>query len=395
MSTNRKGLLNKFPTIAACLCGKARVDSDYLMTGSRSLILKNSEKRAPTGVHDGFRKVMVLYHIADGKVFNGNMMIVVSVLFSRLEMEVTALTSNLEMRLSRVLRSLVASLASLLAAAKLALFASKCLLRGAIVTRVLNGIAFTVSQEDFQANINADVRMVTRRGKMVCLGLGLTHDEGIPVTISTKHEMSGLGGSLYRAMEFDFDGAAQLLGDIQVFSIGMQHDITVVLGITVLPQLDGMPSIGLLEARETYSRDVMLLGRKKSFERLTQTVGKHLNGGGGNMFTLPLKSLFQVIFTWEGAILRILSLDGLQHLIIDVSRLDQALHEQVTLGFIWEEAVFVCPHIDTLPQFIRNVKWMFSACGRRRFTPMARSQGHSRRFQVEMRRESEEVSIAK
>ena len=82
----------------------------------------------------------------------------------------------------------------------------------------------------------------------------------------------------------------------EVFLILMQIRI-----FAVLPQLDGMPAVGLLETREAYTRDAMLLGGKKAFERRTQTISQHLNGGGRNMCALSLESRFQVILAWEGA----------------------------------------------------------------------------------------------
>ena len=111
MRPNRKGLLNKLPTVAICLCGEARVDSDDLMTGSLSLIFKKSEKRAPGGVHDAFCEMMVFDHAVDVQVLDGNVMILVGVLLSRLEVKITALTCDLEMRLGSIAGGLTASLA--------------------------------------------------------------------------------------------------------------------------------------------------------------------------------------------------------------------------------------------------------------------------------------------
>ena len=68
MSANTEGLLNKLPTVATCLGREARIHSDDLMTSSLSLIFKNVEKRTPTGIHDGFRQVMIFQHVYDLKI---------------------------------------------------------------------------------------------------------------------------------------------------------------------------------------------------------------------------------------------------------------------------------------------------------------------------------------
>ena len=50
MGAHAQTLLDARTTAAAFLCREARGHSDNLMTGSLSLIFKNAEKRAPTGV---------------------------------------------------------------------------------------------------------------------------------------------------------------------------------------------------------------------------------------------------------------------------------------------------------------------------------------------------------
>ena len=92
----------------------------------------------------------------------------------------------------------------------------------------------------------------------------------------------------------------------------------------------------------------MLLGGKKALERRTQTISQHLKGGGRNMCTLSLESHFQVILAGGGAFFLILGLDGLKHLIIDEASLFQALHEQMGLLLLHEQAILKCSHAATL-----------------------------------------------
>ncbi len=75
MGTYRQTLLYDLSTPVAFLCREARVDSDHLVPGTLSLGTQESEKRAPTSVHDALCKVIIFHHIADRKVFNHDMMI--------------------------------------------------------------------------------------------------------------------------------------------------------------------------------------------------------------------------------------------------------------------------------------------------------------------------------
>ncbi len=226
MGTHRQTLLYDFPARETLLGSEVRVDSDHLMTGSFSLILKDVEKRAPTGITDGFRKGMVLDHPTDGQVLNHDMVIGLGVLLSCLEMEVSTLTGNLEMGLGRIAGCLAASLAALLASAQLALFASKCLLRGAIVSWVLYRVSLRVGKEDFQTHVNADIRMIARTWKMFGLRLGLTHDESVPMPVSTQYQMDGFRGSRDLPVQLDLEKLSQLGGNMQMFVVFIQPDIT-------------------------------------------------------------------------------------------------------------------------------------------------------------------------
>ena len=339
MGTHRQRFLDDFSTLVTFLAREARVHSNHLMTSSCSLIFKDVKECTPTGVHDGFSKVMVLGHVADNQVFYRDMVMGLSILLSYFEMEITPLPSNLEMRLSCIPGSLASAVTAFLASTQLALLASQGFLRGAIVARVLYGVALTIRQEGLQPNINADIRMLTDAGKMFRSRFGFTHDEGIPMSIRTQHQMHRLGCTLNGPMQLDLEEMPDLLGHDEMFLVLMQVHV-----FAVLSELDGMPTVRFLEPREAYTRDGMLLGGKKPLERRTQTISQHLNGGGRNMCALSLESNFQVILAWEGAFFLILGLDGLKHLIIDDARLFQALHEQMGLLLLHEQAILKCSH---------------------------------------------------
>src|SRR5437762_8788111 len=111
------------------------------MTSSCSLLFKDVKELTPRGIQDGFRHMMILDHSGDSKVFDCNRLIVFSILFSRLEMMVTALTIDLQMGLGCATSSFPASMTALLTPVHPALLASECSLRGAIEARFRHGVA--------------------------------------------------------------------------------------------------------------------------------------------------------------------------------------------------------------------------------------------------------------
>src|SRR5712692_3342556 len=81
MRTHAQRLLDDLTTPIALLRGVAGVHSHDLMTSSLSLICKDVEERTPGGVQDGFRQMMVFHQIVDGEFLDGNMLILLRVLF--------------------------------------------------------------------------------------------------------------------------------------------------------------------------------------------------------------------------------------------------------------------------------------------------------------------------
>jgi hypothetical protein len=275
-------------------------------------------------------------------------------------------------------RGFTAAMTPLRASAHRTLLTPESLLRCAIVTRVLNRVPFTISKEDFQTHVNADIRMITSTWLMLCLWLRLTDDQGIPMSIGTQDKMDRLRCSLKGAVQFDLEKVSDLLWDNEVFLLLMQGTI-----FPILSQLDGMPAMWLLETRKPDTGDSMFLGRNKAFERFRQAISQHLDGCGRDMFPLPFESGFQIILAGERPIMLIRSLDGLKHAIVNDARLDQALHEQVRLFLIHKEAIFKRFHLHILPQMIRKRQGQGTTHPKPQtrnafFTPMAEDQGPSK-----------------
>ena len=111
-------------------------------------------------------------------------------------MEITALTRNLEMGCGDVLGRFPASVTAFLATTQDPLLASEGLLRAAIIARVRNGRAFRVRQKRLQSHIDANIRVGTNRRQVFLWWWCFAHDEGVPMPISTQHQMHRLGGAL-------------------------------------------------------------------------------------------------------------------------------------------------------------------------------------------------------
>ena len=110
-----------------------------------------------------------------------------------------------------------------------------------------------ISQEGFQADIDANVRMRASREKMFGLWLGLADNQRVPVVISTQNKMCCFRSTLKRAMKFDLEGFAQLSRNMKMLSVFIQPDIA---AAAILPEVDRMPAIGLLKPGEANTRDV-------------------------------------------------------------------------------------------------------------------------------------------
>ena len=196
MGTNAQTLLDDLTTFEALLRGEARVHSYHCVPSSLSLFTQDVEECAPTGVQNAFREGMILHHVEHLKLLNGDDLVLFGVLVGRLILEIPPLTGNLEMRLCRTPGSFTAAMTPLLPSAQRSLLASQGLLRGAIETRVLNGVTLTIRQKGREANVKTNVRMRALPWMVLDVWLRLTHDEGIPLSIRTVYQVNRLGRPL-------------------------------------------------------------------------------------------------------------------------------------------------------------------------------------------------------
>ena len=121
MGTNAQAFLDVLATPTALLRGETRGHSHHHMTGSRSLIREDGEKRAPTRLVNAFGKGMVLHHPRHIQVFHTDTAIPLGIVLGGLEVEVAPLTANFQVLHCYFPIRFAAALTSLLAATDRAL----------------------------------------------------------------------------------------------------------------------------------------------------------------------------------------------------------------------------------------------------------------------------------
>jgi len=126
-----------------------------------SLIFKDSEERAPTGVMDALGKMVIAHHPRDVQVFDTHTAIPLGIVLGRLEVEVTALATNLQVLARDLSVRLPAAVTALRTTAYRALRLCQAFLSCAMVARILDHAALRVRQKDLQAHIKANGRMRT------------------------------------------------------------------------------------------------------------------------------------------------------------------------------------------------------------------------------------------
>ena len=276
MGSHRETFLHDFPTSVAFLRCEARRNPNHLMTSPCSLLSKYLDKGSPGRISNAFCQTMILEHAINVQIFHADTLVTLCIRSGRLEEKITALPLNLEMGLGTIAGCFASASAALLASAELALLPSQGPLAFAVIARIGNRCPVRVSQEDFQTHIQPHVRMGTRaiRFLVAFLFWRLTDNQGIPVPISTQHQMRRFRRALYRAMQLDFEQQTQLGRDMQMLAITVQPHVPM-LGI--LAKLDTMPAIGLFEAGKP-ARQAHLFAGEIPFERLIQPVSQRLRG---------------------------------------------------------------------------------------------------------------------
>ena len=183
MRSDRQRLLNQLATFGAFLRGETRTYSDHLTASTRSLAGQNEKKRAPRSIKNALCQ-STARQTAQVQVFDNDRRIRIRVSFRGLEMEVTALAFDFQMRLCRTTRHLAAAVTALLAGAQAALLAAQARLAGPKEARVFNRVALTVGKKHFQADIQANRTAIgIRMRQIACCVRQFAHNQRVPMPI--------------------------------------------------------------------------------------------------------------------------------------------------------------------------------------------------------------------
>src|SRR5260370_19433530 len=91
-------------------------------------------------------------------------------------------------------------------------------------------------------------------------------------------------------MQLDLEEVTELLGNDEMLLILMQIAV-----LTILPQLNGVPAVRLLETREADAGNSILLCGKKAVEGFRKAVCQHLHGRGGRPVIFSFYSCRQIV----------------------------------------------------------------------------------------------------
>src|SRR5262249_24118765 len=159
MRAHAQTCLDVLSPSVAVLRREARGHSDHLMTSSLSLLFKEVEERAPTGVVKALRERGVLHHPPHLQGFDPTTAVSRCIVLRRLAMEVASLATDLAVLTRPLALGLAPALTALLAAAHPPLRLRQPFLSFAVVARVLYPLAGRIGQEARQPHIQAKSRM--------------------------------------------------------------------------------------------------------------------------------------------------------------------------------------------------------------------------------------------
>jgi hypothetical protein len=153
VGTNRQGFLDDRATLRTHLTGVLWWNCYDWNVMQSPIVFQPVGECAPTCIVDRFGKFPVVYHIANLKVFVGNQVVRRDVRVCRLAGKIFALPLHFQMLLSKSLSGLLAVRRLLLFAGESSLEVCKLLFSLAVVSGVVNGLTFGISQIRFKPNV--------------------------------------------------------------------------------------------------------------------------------------------------------------------------------------------------------------------------------------------------
>ena len=154
MRPNAKRFFDDRATVGTFLAAEMWGDCNYRDIVSSPVVVQPADEGSPSCIMDRFGEFAVAYHIPDLKVFIGNQVARRDILACHLSGKILTLPLNFQMLLGQAFLGLLPVSRLLLFVGEAPLEASQLLFSFPVVSGVLNGIAFRVSQVCLESNIN-------------------------------------------------------------------------------------------------------------------------------------------------------------------------------------------------------------------------------------------------
>lgn len=355
VSTNGERLLNDLATVGASLTRKVWRYFDNSHPGAFSLEHEQVLEGTPTRVGNRLGKMVVLEHVGNSEVLDGDEGVSINVVPRRFMRVVLTLAGDLEMLPRCLLRSLTTTVGAFLPPRHLALRYAEPLLSGLKTTRVFDRVPIGISNEVLESDVQSNsgtVPLLWRVSK-------ITHDKDVPVIVGSKYKVSGLRGTFKRTVLLDLETASEFLGYSQLPGAGIKVHVP---ACSILAKLNRVPTVGGLEAWKA-NLTSKFLAVKEPLERLIQPVGKGLYRGLRDMLAAPpFERVHEVVLVDELPSLIIVSLDRLQHFVVQTAAFRQRRKESTTLNTVWIKSILESLiHIPIVPRIRESVARIFTS----------------------------------
>jgi len=164
MNTNRKSLRYDSSAVGASLSCAARVYPDKLPASFFRFVGKKAKELSPASIRYAFRKMMILNHICDLKVFNSYVAVGVDNVSGKLMRKVFSLVLDLLILLRQKLDSFAPVATTLLAPRHLSVGFTKRSLCFSQIARIFNNLVIAGNGKGSEPNINPDLSARDRQG---------------------------------------------------------------------------------------------------------------------------------------------------------------------------------------------------------------------------------------
>ncbi len=339
MSPDRKRFLDDLAAIEAPLRSEVRRYFDNSCSSFFRFEREYVDEGRPPRVGDGLCKVVVLEHILDAQVFDGDEGISVNVSAGRFMGVVLALAGDLEVLFGRLARRLLLPVRALFATGRLALRSPELLLGVLETARILDRVPVGVGNKDLEPNIKSNSISLAFVGSIS----QVADDKYVPMPVGSVDEVGGLRRTFERPVLLDLEAAAELLGDSQAPGVRVEEYVPTT---TVLAQLYRVPTVSGLKAREA-GLAAEFLAVKEALECLIEPVRQRLYRTCRDVFAAAtLETVREIVPAKELASLVVASFDHLQHLVVQMATFLKTRKELIALNASRIQTVFKRLHHD-------------------------------------------------